>query len=69
MTDELRVLTTAEAAMILGVRPGTLRKWRARGEGPDWFRLSGAKGGRCSYASTELHRWVTERQGPSRVQP
>ncbi|WP_373290085.1 helix-turn-helix transcriptional regulator [Longimycelium tulufanense] len=34
-----RLLTTAEAAEMLGVEPGTLRQWRYRNEGPVSFKV------------------------------
>lgn len=35
-----RYLTPAEAAAIMHVQPDTLRKWRAVGFGPRWYRVN-----------------------------
>ncbi len=37
--DLEELLTEAASAAILGLRPGTLANWRARGHGPHFLRL------------------------------
>lgn len=34
-----QTLKRKDAALLLGVRPATLARWAARGEGPPYFRL------------------------------
>ena len=34
-----QTLRRKDAALLLGVRPATLARWAARGEGPPYFRL------------------------------
>ena len=52
MATEL--LTEAEVAELLGVRPKTLARWRWRGEGPR-FRKIGRK---VRYARSDLEDYV-----------
>lgn len=60
--DEL--LTRAEAAVVLRVKPLTLARWAARGVGPSYSR-SGRRRGRCVYSRRDLAEWIASR----RVQP
>ena len=53
-----RLLTTAQAAKALGLRPQTLRKWRHLGRGPRYVRLGG-RTGRAMYAPEALEEWVS----------
>lgn len=48
-----RVLTTAEAAALLGLRPGTLARLRLLGAGPPFLR----HGARIFYDSAQLIAW------------
>ncbi len=41
-TQERSLLTEAEAATFLRLKPVTLKKWRCRGRGPDYVRLGSA---------------------------
>ena len=36
---QLRLLTEGEVANVIGVRPKTLQKWRAAGEGPPHIKV------------------------------
>ena len=49
------MLTTSEAAELLGLRPHTLHDWRCRGIGPPYHRL-GARAVR--YRAGDLRAWV-----------
>jgi Helix-turn-helix domain len=53
-------LTTNQLALQLGLKPQTLRKWRLRGLGPDYIRLSGSRG-RVVYAADAVTRWTASR--------
>lgn len=57
--DELDVLLTERhAADILGVSIRALQKWRLKGSGPKFVRISG----RCiRYRKRELIKWTEER--------
>lgn len=45
------------AADYLGLKPGTLRAWRARGEGPVYYLA-----GRVWYYLADLDAWVKSRR-------
>ena len=52
-------LNTAQAAEMLGVRPATLRGWKAQRLGPPFIQLSP----RCvRYAESDILRYVNERR-------
>ena len=50
-------LTTKEAAEYLRIQPQTLRKWRLRDKGPDFYKPSP---GIVRYTRKDLDRWVIE---------
>lgn len=65
MADKL--LTTREAAELLGVHPGTLENWRAAGEGPPWLRLRARL---VRYSEKALEQWAAAgRNRPSTGRP
>jgi predicted DNA-binding transcriptional regulator AlpA len=49
-----RLLTPAEAAERLRLRPQTLARWRVEGFGPVFVKL----GGRVAYPAVELASWI-----------
>ena len=53
MTEQL--LTTAQAADVLGVKPKTLENWRAEGCGPKHLALSPRV---IRYKLTEVMAWA-----------
>ncbi|WP_390890486.1 helix-turn-helix transcriptional regulator [Tunturiibacter lichenicola] len=54
-----RALNTAEAADLLGIRPATLRGWKAQRVGPPFIQLSP----RCvRYAESDILRYANERR-------
>ena len=58
------LLSTADAADYLGLRPQTLRVWRVEGGGPPYIRF-GAKGrGTVAYKILDLEAWVNQRRWP-----
>jgi hypothetical protein len=58
------LLSTADAADYLGLKPQTLRAWRVEGGGPPYIRF-GAKGrGRVAYKISDLEAWVNRRRWP-----
>lgn len=56
------MLTTAQAAEVLGLRPQTLHDWRCRDTGPPYLRLGGRA---VRYRYGELIAWAEA----GRVQP
>jgi hypothetical protein len=55
-------LTEAQAAQIVGVSKGTLRRWRSAGEGPTWLKLGDTRGAAIRYDSEALHDWLVSRR-------
>lgn len=54
----IRLLTSAQAAEMLGVDPFTLARWRAEGRSPQYIRLSDSPKGRVMYRREALERWI-----------
>ena len=40
MTTASKLLTTAEAAAHIGVKPNTLERWRTYGTGPEFIKIN-----------------------------
>ncbi len=55
------LVTTANAAQLLGIQAGTLRKWRHLGRGPSFVRYGSGAGARCFYRLCDLTHWLDER--------
>ncbi len=49
------LLTPAQAAVQLAVRPSTMASWRQRRAGPEFVKI----GGRVLYHPAALQAWVT----------
>ena len=60
MSADLSLLQTAGVAVILGVKPQTLRKWRLQGRGPRYIRLGGPTG-RVAYRRSDIDSWLDAR--------
>jgi predicted site-specific integrase-resolvase len=60
MTSE-PLMTTAQAAKLLGIRPATLRKWRHLGRSPRFVRYGQGPGARCYYQVKDIKEWLEER--------
>ena len=58
-------LTTAEAAKLIDVQPGTLRQMRVRGTGPRFVKA----GSRVRYDREDLVTWVGESASGSWPRP
>lgn len=43
----------------LGVKPGTLRKWRYENRGPDYVKIHGRL---VRYRDADVHGWIAEQQ-------
>ena len=54
MSEETKLLDTAEAATYLRLAKQTLSKWRSQGRGPSFVRLGGA----VFYRLSELDQFV-----------
>jgi hypothetical protein len=51
------LLTTDEAAEILGQKPANLRVWKFRGQGPAWVKIGVA----VMYRREDLEAYLNER--------
>ncbi|MDD5307603.1 MAG: helix-turn-helix domain-containing protein [Deltaproteobacteria bacterium] len=60
-TNNNELISTAEAARRLGVRPQTLRKWRYLGNGPRFVRIGQLRTGRAVYRPSDLEAWLMAR--------
>jgi len=54
------LLSSAEAARRIGIKPGTLRKWRKAGRGPDPIKKPGNKFGPVFYYADEFMLWAKD---------
>ena len=53
-------LTSEQVAVRYNLRPGTIKSWRRRGIGPDWFKISpigGLHRPRVGYYLADLLAW------------
>ena len=57
MTSVAKVVTTAEAARVLGLSQSTLAKMRLNGNGPIYCKL----GRRVVYRPADLEKWLKSR--------
>lgn len=51
-------ITSKEAAAMIGVKPSTLRVWRATGKGPAFIHYNGNT---VYYEKSEVQRWINKR--------
>jgi len=57
-SQEMPMLTTRQAAEYLNLQPKTLSRWRIRGGGPKFIRVSP----RCiRYRASDLDAWTAQR--------
>ncbi|MDB5678394.1 helix-turn-helix domain-containing protein [Sphingomonas bacterium] len=56
----MTLLTSAETAALLGIKPNTLEIWRGKGKGPDFVKLGTAKQCPVRYEPTEVTRYLRE---------
>jgi hypothetical protein len=55
------LFTSPQAALWLGVKPQTLRKWRHQGKGPRFVRLGTGRHSPAAYRLADLEAWVDAR--------
>jgi predicted DNA-binding transcriptional regulator AlpA len=60
-----KLLSTEEAAPLIGVRPKTLSNWRVLGRGPSHIRA----GSKVAYDVSDIEAWKTARRVTSTSQP
>lgn len=61
-----RLLSTSEAAHFLGLDPGTLKRWRTKGGGVPYAKISA---NRCRYSLDALKAFVAERTRRNTADP
>jgi len=61
------LVSTTEAARVLGVQKQTLAVWRLRGRGPRYVRFGGHRG-RVVYDVGDLEEWISARKYESTSQ-
>ncbi|CPW94819.1 helix-turn-helix transcriptional regulator [Mycobacteroides abscessus] len=54
------ILTSAEAAMLLGITPETLAAWRHRGKSPKYTRTGHRT---VTYDRADIEAFISEREG------
>lgn len=65
LRDDDPVLPPWMAAPRIGLAPSTLAKWRMRGEGPAFIRLSAT---RVGYKLSAINTWLTDQQRRSTLE-
>lgn len=61
-----RILSTTEAAKVLGLSPRTLPGLRLRGEGPPFIKLGNR---RVGYLESDLFTWIQSQRRSSTSEP
>lgn len=61
------LLTSAQVAELCGVQEPTVRYWRHRGRGPDWFTLAtGDSNPPVRYRREDVESWIGQAQHAAR---
>lgn len=55
------LLTSAETAALLGIKPNTLEIWRTKGHGPAFLKLGTAPQAPVRYRRSEVMEWLEQR--------
>ncbi|HUZ73185.1 MAG TPA: helix-turn-helix domain-containing protein [Stellaceae bacterium] len=61
MSEVTKLLTTPEAADLLGVSPKLLERHRIYGTGPSFVKLAAGRSGRVRYRASDLAAWIAAR--------
>lgn len=56
----MTLLTSAETAALLNIKPNTLEIWRGKNRGPAFVKLGTAKQSPVRYEQSEIARWLRE---------
>lgn len=59
LTNEL--LTSAETAVLLGIKRNTLEIWRGQGKGPAFAKLGNAPQSAVRYRRADVAAWIEKR--------
>ena len=64
-----RLLSTKQAADIIGCGESTLEKMRVFGGGPKYVKLSKSRRGRVVYDPVDIEAWVADRKRSNTSEP
>lgn len=56
----MTLLSNAEAASMLGIKPNTLEIWRCKGRGPRFCKMGGTKQSAIRYRSEDVAEWIEQ---------
>lgn len=56
--EDMRLLTSEEAAELLGVHVNTLATWRDKGEGPAYIRFGSGTRAPIKYRMRDINEWL-----------
>ena len=62
-----KLLTTEEAATLLGLTGQCLRKWRTNGKGPLYVLLGCGTAARVVYRLTDIEGWLAAHTFPHKI--
>lgn len=60
-----KLLTSAHAAEILGIKPNTLEIWRVHGRGPRFVKLGAGARSAVRYKQTDIEDWLASQTATS----
>ena len=55
------LISSKQAAKLLGISPKTLKSWRSAGKGPRFLKLGSAPQAAVRYDRAEIEAWLAER--------
>jgi len=61
MTVSVKIISSNDAAAMLGVTPATLRYWRCKGKGPRFIKLGGCRQAGVAYDPADIEAWKAAR--------
>ena len=61
-TEPAQLLTSAQTAQLIGLKPQTLRVWRLKGKGPKYIRLGDSLKAPVRYFESAILDWLSARR-------
>lgn len=58
----VKIISSNDAAALIGVTPATLRFWRCKGKGPRFIKLGQSKQAGVCYDPADIEAWKTARK-------
>lgn len=62
MTASVTIISSNDAAALIGVTPATLRFWRCKGKGPRFIKLGQSKQAGVCYDPADIEAWKAARK-------